>query len=104
MMRIFVNALAASAGGGVTYVTNIVPHLATRPDVHTTLLLPADLRLESGTYANVDFVRECEARSALSRYLYEQRILPKLIKESRSSVLLSAGNFALRHSPVPQIY
>jgi glycosyltransferase involved in cell wall biosynthesis len=103
MIRIFVNALAASAGGGVTYVRNIVPYLAARQDVRTTLLLPTELRLELATHPNVNFIEDCGRKDALSRYLYEQKTLPKLIQRSRSNVLLSAGNFALRHSPVPQI-
>ena len=38
MMHLFVNALAATAGGGITYVRNIVPQLADRPGVRATLV------------------------------------------------------------------
>ena len=46
MMHLFINASAASAGGGLTYVRNVVPHLAARPDTRTTVLLAPDLRRE----------------------------------------------------------
>jgi glycosyltransferase involved in cell wall biosynthesis len=39
----------------------------------------------------------------LTRYWKEQCRLPALIRSSCADVLLSAGNFALRNSPVPQI-
>jgi len=37
------------------------------------------------------------------RFWYEQSTLPGLLRKRGASVLLSAGNFALRNSPVPQI-
>jgi hypothetical protein len=38
MMDIFINAFAASAGGGLTYVRNIIPWLG-KLDVRATVLL-----------------------------------------------------------------
>jgi glycosyltransferase involved in cell wall biosynthesis len=40
---------------------------------------------------------------AAGRFWFEQAHLPALIREARADVLISAGNFALRKSPVPQI-
>ena len=39
MIHLFINALSASAGGGLTYVRNVLPRLALRDDVRTTVLL-----------------------------------------------------------------
>src|SRR5258705_458797 len=39
MIRLFLNGLAASAGGGLTYLRNVVPHLSARSDVQTTVAL-----------------------------------------------------------------
>ena len=39
MIHLFINALAASAGGGLTYIRNVLPRLAFRDDVRTTVLL-----------------------------------------------------------------
>ena len=56
MIRILINALAASAGGGLTYIRNVIPHLGTHGDVCTTLLLNASLRRELQAPANVAFI------------------------------------------------
>ena len=102
MIRLFLNALAASAGAGLTYVRNVVPCLASRADVHTTVALDRRLRREFGEFGNVSFV-EWEPGAATRRFWQEQTMLPKMIRETQADVLLSTGNFALRKSPVPQI-
>jgi len=101
MMHLFINALAASAGGGLTYIRNVMPCLAATPDLRITVALGPSLRDEFRGFANMSPV-ELEA-SATRRFWYEQAYLPSLIRRSRADVLLSAGNFALRNSPVPQI-
>ena len=99
-MILFINALAASAGGGLTYVRNVIPQLAAAP-VRTVVLLTQRLRREFGQLPNIDFV-EMEF-PAFRRFCYEQFKLPDVIRRSGADVLLSTGNFALRNSPVPQI-
>ena len=101
-MHIFVNALAASAGGGVTYVRNVVPHFAAS-GVRTTFLLSPSLRQKLGDWKNVAFLEAQDATSVIQRLRYEQKEIPRLIRECGAEVLLSTGNFALRKSPVPQI-
>ena len=100
-MHLFVNALAASAGGGLTYVRNVLPYLATEPDLHVTVALGAGLRNEFDGFSGIDFVR-LEIPAA-RRFWYEQSALSALLRSCHADVLLSAGNFALRKSPVPQI-
>jgi hypothetical protein len=46
MIHIFINALAASAGGGLTYIRNVLPRLAIRDDVCVTLMISETLRSE----------------------------------------------------------
>src|SRR5215469_3875280 len=101
-MHIFVNALAASAGGGLTYIRNVIPHFA-ESGVRTTFLLSANLSQESRKWKNVSMLAVQQANSAGRRFHYEQSAVPRLIRESRADILLSTGNFALRNSPVPQI-
>jgi len=103
MIHLFVNALAASAGGGLTYVRNIVPHLSARQDVSTTLLVCKELRQELSPRNNIEFIDQPIRTGTLRRFLFEQRSLANLVRSSKATVLLSAGNFALRNSPVPQI-
>jgi glycosyltransferase involved in cell wall biosynthesis len=103
MIRLFMNALAASAGGGLTYARNVLPRLAARHDVRTTVLLGRALRGEITESDRVTVLRgDCPAGSA-RRFWYEQRNLPDMIRRSGADVLLSTGNFALYRSPVPQI-
>jgi glycosyltransferase involved in cell wall biosynthesis len=100
-MHVFINSLAASAGGGLTYIRNVIPEMAERPGLQVTVAATAGLRGEFRNFANVEFV-ELEVSGA-QRWWHEQFELGKTIRRSRADVLLSAGNFALRSSPVPQI-
>jgi glycosyltransferase involved in cell wall biosynthesis len=100
-MRLFINSLAASAGGGLTYIRNLIPHLVTVPGVHVALLAPTPIQKELPAVPNLEFI-ETELSTA-RRFWYEQFQLPRLLRSWRAEVLLSAGNFAVKNSPVPQI-
>lgn len=101
MMHLFINSLAASAGGGLTYIRNVLPHLARRADLRVTVAASPGLQEESSSLANIDFV-ELDV-SAARRFWYEQSALPDVIRRCGADVLLSTGNIALRKSPLPQI-
>jgi glycosyltransferase involved in cell wall biosynthesis len=101
MMRLFINSLAASAGGGLTYIRNVIPHLASKSGLQVTVALGGGLREEFREFSNIEFL-EMEI-PPVRRFWYEQSTLPGLLRKRGASVLLSAGNFALRNSPVPQI-
>lgn len=101
MMRLFINSLAASAGGGLTYIRNVLPRLAAKPGLQVTAAINPTLREEFRAFPNVECL-EVNVPPA-RRFWYEQLALPGLIRRCRAEALLSAGNFALRNSPVPQI-
>ena len=103
MIHLFLNGLAASAGGGLTYLRNVVPKLSRRQDVQSTVAIGSQLRGEFGELPNVSFLHLNVPGSAARRFYWEQTQLPGLIRRSGADVLISAGNFALRRSPVPQI-
>ena len=103
MIRLFINGFAASAGGGLTYLRNVIPHLAWRGDAETTVLLNPAMRREFGELPNICFVEIAESLGVFRRFVREQTALPKLIRRSGAQVLISAGNFALWNSPIPQI-
>jgi len=103
MIRLLINGLAASAGGGLTYLINLIPHFAQRDDVEATILVTDSTRPLLRGAGNVSILEEPTTRASGARFLHEQRTIPALIRESRTQVLISAGNFALRKSPVPQI-
>jgi glycosyltransferase involved in cell wall biosynthesis len=103
MMHIFLNAAGASAGSGLTYLYNVVPRLSSSPNVRTTVAVQGQLRAELRHLGNVNVLEIPIPASSLRRFWFEQKQLPRLIRAVQADVLLSAGNFAVRNSPVPQI-
>jgi glycosyltransferase involved in cell wall biosynthesis len=103
MMHLFLNGLAATAGGGLTYLRNVLPNLDSRDDVRVTVALAPQLRQELSHLARISFVEIKTDAGPLRRFWSEQTLLPELVRRSGADVLVSAGNFAVRKSPVPQI-
>src|ERR1700685_1777549 len=103
MIHLFVDASAASSGSGPTYVRNVVPHLAARTDLRSTILVSPLLRQDFREHTNLSFVDFKESGGAGARFLRLQTVVPQSIRRSGANVLLSAGNIALFRSPVPQI-
>jgi len=103
-MRLFIHALGASAGGGLTYLRNVVPHLSARPDIEVSVLagVAAGAALPSANNVQV-LASAVEEQATFSRFLWEQREVPNIIRKTGADVLLSTGNFAVWNSPVPQI-
>ncbi|HEX8814006.1 MAG TPA: glycosyltransferase family 1 protein [Terriglobales bacterium] len=102
-MHLFLNCLAASAGGGLTYVRNIVPHLAERTDLRATIAIDSRLSGNFAAVENISFLRIEASPSAAARFWFEQTRLPDFVRRSHADVVVSTGNFALRRSPIPQI-
>ena len=102
-MHILFNAFAASSGSGLTYVRNVAAVLARRGDPRATFLVGPELSREFAAGANVAFEEMREPQSAVRRVMWEQSALPRIVRRLGTDALVSAGNFALRRSPVPQI-
>jgi glycosyltransferase involved in cell wall biosynthesis len=103
MLHLFINAVSASAGGGLTYVRNVLPRLAEREDTRVSVVVKRSLQAEIQPAANITVLTEGNVGGVLNRLWYEQRSLPGIIRKSGAHLLLSTGNFALYRSPVPQI-
>jgi glycosyltransferase involved in cell wall biosynthesis len=103
MIHLFVNALAATAGGGLTYARNVIPQIAARNDAMATVLLDAGLRREFQALSNIEFLEWVGSSRPGLRFWLEQRTVRRLALRSGADVLLSAGNFAVWNSPLPQI-
>lgn len=103
-MHLFINACGANVGGGITYLRNVLPHLALCPELRATLLvsrgLGSDVRVPEGVAL---FQLPGGHFGTPGRFLREQILVPRLIRRCGADVLLSTGNFALLRSPVPQI-
>jgi glycosyltransferase involved in cell wall biosynthesis len=103
MMHLFLNGLAASAGGGLTYLRNVLPHLSAHEGVQVTAAMNPHLRQEFSGLTRVSLPEINFQAGTLKRFWQEQTSLPTAIRRSGADVLVSVGNFALRKSPVPQI-
>ncbi|PYV82277.1 MAG: hypothetical protein DMG93_12410 [Acidobacteria bacterium] len=101
MMHIFINGLGASAGGGLTYLRNVLPHLANREDVRATVVVNPESGIDGN--GNVNVIRMPTQAGTARRFWFEQTELPTMVRRCAADILVSAGNFALRQSPVPQI-
>jgi glycosyltransferase involved in cell wall biosynthesis len=104
-MRLFIHALGASAGGGLTYLRNLIPHLAARNDLEVKMLSGEAAGATISSASNVEMMSSgaMEGQGTLARFWWEQREIPRLIRKTGADVLLSTGNFAIWNSPVPQI-
>ena len=102
-MHIFLNAAAADSASGLTYLRNVLPQLSASEIVETTLLVKARFRDEFANMPHVSVSTEEISNHPARRFLFEQMALPTLILRAGSDILISAGNFGLRTSPVPQI-
>ncbi len=72
-MRIFINALGASAGAGLTYLRNVIPHLARVPGLSITLAVQPDLKLQFEALPNLDVLYPVDRVNAARRFWFEQR-------------------------------
>ncbi len=102
-MHLFLNGLAASAGGGLTYLRNVLPHLSSHEGVQVTAAVSPQLRRELGVLPRVSLPEINLPAGALKRFWQEQTTLSAAIRQSGADLLFSIGNFALRNSPVPQV-
>lgn len=99
------NALASTAGGGVTYLRNVLPLLSRADEGQNYLALVPPSQMEGfALLSNRRMKLETvEINSAIKRMWWEQTGLRRLIKAEQINLLVSLGNFALLGSPVPQI-
>lgn len=108
MRRVLINATASTAGGGRTYLFNVLPRLVTdSPEwLSLTVLVPArhlgDYRqIAAGPRLTIEAGPAGEG--IVARLRWEETTLRRMLREREIDLLVSAGNFALRASPVPQI-
>ncbi len=104
MANVLLNALASTAGGGITYLQNVLPRLTEcDSNNHYFALTPAEQNYSrfSDDRATIEPVKI--GGGLIGRLLWEQTGLRNYIKAQKIDALVSLGNFALFASPVPQI-
>lgn len=103
-VRVIINALHAKSGGGVTYLRNILPHLATAEGLELHLFLhddqydlfgmpPEGVRLHLLGFTN----------SFLRLLAWEQVAMPLLAREMGADVTFSLANYGPLFAPNPVI-
>jgi len=106
MSRVLINALASTAGGGITYLRNVLPRLERSEKQNQYFVLAAHESLNGNTgFGSGRVVVETITTrgGAIGRMLWEQTRLHYYIKSRKIDALVSLGNFALLGSRVPQI-
>lgn len=99
------NALASTAGGGVTYLRNVLPLLSRADETQSylTLVPPSQMKDFASLSSGQMKIETVPINSTLKRMWWEQTGLRRLVKSKQINVLVSLGNFALLASPVTQI-
>ncbi len=105
MITVLFNALASTAGGGLTYLRNVLPLLGRTDESQSFVVLVPPMQLQS--FATLSHERmkieTVEIDGTAKRMWWEQTSLRKVIKSEGIDVLVSLGNFALLASPIPQV-
>jgi len=105
-MRIAINAVSSTAGGGHSYLLNLARTLPPLAPHQYLLYAPASVAPSLAPLLGPAF--EIAAgpppeAGYLSRLLWEQMSLPRELRRWKADVLISAGNFCPLRSPVPVV-
>lgn len=105
MPTILINALASTAGGGITYLRSVLPRLAKLPgELGLIALVPRESIEEyRKLVGNRIEVESSPAEGTLARLWWEQTGLRSLVGNRHVDLVIALGNFALMSAPVPQI-
>src|SRR5262245_18911334 len=106
MPNVLLNALASTAGGGVTYLKNVLPRLTGIDKINCYFaIVPPEHLGDYQRYSNERLRIETAPVNGglLKRLFWEQSGIHNYIKSRKIDVLIALGNFALLTSPVPQI-
>jgi glycosyltransferase involved in cell wall biosynthesis len=89
-----INGLHSKSGGGVTYLNNILPHLAKDPGLELHLVLHAAQRREYEHLAEAAQLHIVDFPSGLVRMmLWEQTTLPRMTRRLGADVVYSPANY-----------
>ncbi len=96
-MRIAINGLAARFGGGAAYLSNLLEHLAEIDRENEYIVFSSPEKRDSFTVDAANFsmiVPRFPGRAIVRRSIWEQLILPALLKKHHVDILFSPGGIA----------
>ena len=105
-MKIAINTTSAVAGGGVTYIKNLLTYLSKINTNHQYLVLttPAGKEVFYFQHPNFKFLSfRIPSKNSLLRILWEQLNLPFILKKEGVDVLFSPGNICPLFSTIPNV-
>ena len=105
-MKIAINTMSAVAGGGVTYIKNLLYHLSKSNTPHQYLIITtlAGKEIFYFQHSNFRFLPfKVPSRSPILRILWEQCILPSFLKKEGVNLLFSPGNICPLFINLPNV-
>ena len=105
-MKIAINTMSAVAGGGVTYVKNLLYHLSKSNTPHQYLIITTLAGKETFYFQHPNFrflSFKVPSRSPILRILWEQCILPSFLKKEGVNLLFSPGNICPLFINLPNV-
>jgi glycosyltransferase involved in cell wall biosynthesis len=104
--QIWVHALGAKAGGGITYLYSVLPELVRQLDgagVEVHLLLPGPLKGVALPEWLKVHVMPRAAKNAATRLLFDQLVLPLWLKAKPGAILYCSGSYSPLLKTVPTV-
>lgn len=99
-MKIFINAIAALQGGGVTYLNQLLKEWTLREDVEVDIygFLKVDVSLKSVEHFNFINVDKAH-KSLLHRFLHEKLYIPRLLMKTRYNIAFFPNGMVTGYVP-----
>lgn len=103
-MKIIVNAISANTGGIVTYTSNLIEYIG-KQGMEAVIYVPRAFNSEAFDAPNVTIkkVPVKQFYGPIHRFLWEQFVWRKIVKESGADVLYSSANYGVLFPPVKQV-
>ncbi|MBM4056397.1 MAG: glycosyltransferase family 4 protein, partial [Planctomycetes bacterium] len=105
-MKIAINAMSAVAGGGVTYIKNLLTYLSKINTNHQYLILTTLAGKEAFYFDHPNFKFlsfKIPSKGLILRIFWEQLILPSFLRKEKIDILFSPGNICPLFSAIPNV-
>ena len=105
-MKIAINATSAVAGGGVTYIENLLYYLSKINTTHQYLIFTTLTGKDTFYFQhpNFEFLSfKIPSRSSILRLCWEQMFLPILLKRKEVDILFSPANVCPLFTKIPNV-
>ncbi len=105
-MKIAINAMSAVAGGGVTYIKNLLSYLSKMNTNHHFLILTTISGKKTFYFQHPDFTFrsfKIPSKGSILRILWEQCMLPSILKKEGVDILFSPGNVCPLFTATPNV-